>query len=432
MSDALLPVILNNGFVQCSSCGSEVLCNDKENSIYFCCVKCDTYFLLKDGKSEKLDVFPRNLLYQPYIPLGAKAKFNDKEYILTGYLVKKDNASSVTWREYLLRHVGQLNYTVLAEYNGHWMILDKAADNNNFAIYKNRYTEQYEVWQSEPFRKYTQYTTYKFTIQALKGEFDWNVADEQEHMYVEEYIAPPEIVVSETFANEDATWYKGYYLQPADVSAAFGMEVNELPRKQGLGAIEPHKLDAQWPIIRKFSLLLIGLIVVTQIMIGLGKPSNYVLDKSYETSADSVAWGGNMAPIKTESFKISGGGAVNVELQTGLSNEWLELPVTMVNEKTGKEYEFTKVAELYSGYEGGESWSEGDPNVDAVFSSVPAGRYHINIYPYSDSKRTFTIYVKVEENTSLYSNFVWLLVLVSVYFIIQYQRKYLVDTERFS
>ncbi len=40
---------------------------------------------------------------------------------------------------------------------------------------------------------------------------------------------------------------------------------------------------------------------------------------------------------------------------------------------------------LYHGTEGGENWVEGDPKESAVLSAVPAGRYHLNLYPVSQT-----------------------------------------------
>ncbi|MBE2290475.1 MAG: DUF4178 domain-containing protein [Chitinophagaceae bacterium] len=432
MSTLTTTELMNNGRVKCPSCGCDVLCNDTANSTYFCCVMCDTYFKKEGDKvAEKIDVFPRNLIYQPLLPLGSKCTFDGREFFVAGFVVKKDNASGVVWREYLLRCEGQTWYTTLAEFNGHWSIIDQV-ERDNYKCYRNRYDGTFSVWQSEPFKKFKQYTSYRYRIEALRGEFDWDIGDEQEHMFVEEYINPPEMITMESYRDTDVTWYKGRYLERTELAAGFNINVDDVPRSSGLGAIQVHPLDNQWPAIRTLSLLMVGLIFLTQIMLGLARPSKVVLNEAYTTTADTGAWGGNYAPIRTGSFQIKQSGPVNINVRADVSNEWMEIPVSMVNERTGKEYEFTKVAESYFGYEDGESWSEGSSEIEAVFSAVPAGTYHINMYPYSESKKEHNISINVESNTTLYSNMWWLLLLVSGYWFIQYQRKVLVDTERFS
>jgi len=406
MSDSSVNIV-KSGVIWCPSCRADVICNDPARSRYFGCNTCGTYFEYVAGQQAtdlKADLKGRS--HVPALPIGATGRLNDKDYIVTGFLVKKDIASGIVWREYLLFLMGQEGYTTLAEYRGHWMVIDKANE-ESFNITR---TENYDwvVTRKWSLKAYPIYTSYKFRIVAARGEFDWDIMEDSERLFVQEFTNPPEIVVVETLGEKEYNWYEGEYVQPATVAEAFGVEMKKLPPRIGVGAIEPHSSDIQAVPMRKFTVFMLCLVLVSHFVITLGKPSAVVLSETHSTLPDSAAWGGGgMTPIKTSTFNITRSGAVDLEMSSDLSNEWIELPLSLINESTGKEYEFPVTLEYWSGYDGGESWSEGRRDFSAVISAVPPGKYHVSVYPYSELKRETLVGIKVEECTPLYSNMLW-------------------------
>jgi hypothetical protein len=83
--------------------------------------------------------------------------------------------------------------------------------------------------------------------------------------------------------------------------------------------------------------------------------------------------------------------------------------------------------EHYSGYEGGESWTEASNRPSLVFSAVPKGNYHLNIYPMVETNRTYDLFVSVEENTILISNIILMLLIILLYPALLYIIKYEVE-----
>lgn len=399
--------IVKSGVIWCPSCRADVICNDPARSRYFACNTCGTYFEYVAGQQAtdlKADLKGRS--YVPALPIGSTGRLNDKDYIVTGFLVKKDIASGIVWREYLLFLMGQDGYTTLAEYRGHWMVIDKANE-DSFNITRSANYE-WVVTRKWSFKAYPLYTSYKFRILAARGEFDWDIMEDSERMFVQEFTHPPEIVVVETLGEKEYNWYEGEYIDRAKVAEAFGVELRKFPAKIGVGAIEPHSSDIQAAPMRKFTLFMLCLVLVTHLIITLGNPAATVLAELYTTTPDTAAWGGgSMTPIKSRSFNITRAGAVNVMLSCPLNNEWIELPLSLTNESTGKEYELPVMLEYWSGYDGGESWIEGSLDFSGVISGVPAGKYHVSVFPYSELKREANVLIKVEECTPIYSNTFW-------------------------
>jgi hypothetical protein len=71
--------------------------------------------------------------------------------------------------------------------------------------------------------------------------------------------------------------------------------------------------------------------------------------------------------------------SVELNFYANLDNSWVEMNATLVNAKTGEEFSVEKGAEFYSGYEGGEKWTEGGRSAEAYFSKIPRGMYKMEI-----------------------------------------------------
>ncbi|WP_332368127.1 hypothetical protein [Spirosoma telluris] len=178
-----------------------------------------------------------------------------------------------------------------------------------------------------------------------------------------------------------------------------------------------------------FTAMLVVAMLVLQVIISIVKPSKQLLSESYQAESDST---GTVKPIITPSFDISTQSALAFNLSATLDNQWLELPVTLINEQSGRVYEFSKTLEYYHGVESGESWSEGTNDDDAVLSRIPAGRYHLNIYPAREPGQSITFRIIVRKNPFLGSNMALLLLLLVIYPVFQYIRKLWRESQRWS
>ena len=100
--------------------------------------------------------------------------------------------------------------------------------------------------------------------------------------------------------------------------------------------------------------------------------------------------------LVTPSFTLDRGPqSLEVLLYAPVNNDWFFSQFALVNETDGTEYNFTKEVEYYSGYEEGTSWSEGSQSGEAFLSRIPAGKYHLNIYPeFSVKNQTFSIVIR--------------------------------------
>lgn len=399
-------------WVTCPKCAAQVPCYDAAGSEYFGCFKCRTYFRADPTAVSSLAAivsgFKQELPPGPGLPLGATATLGGYHCRLTGYQVRSEKKDrSAEWREYQLRPAEAVAGDVpidfplqLAEYQGHWLLIKRARE---FPTTENPRPKGAQEWTDKAGRRYRLWHRYQPIIRDAQGEFDWNILDD-EALNISEYTSPPYVLSSEQFSRRPATWYLAEYLEPWQVAAAFGVYTSSLPATQGIGAAQPGPIPS-WPHLLRVALAALVALVLTQTALVLWQPPRQLLEQGFTAAEASAA--GTSQVLVSNSFEVTGPTALNIELRVpNLDNHWVEVTASLVNEQTGRGYEFTRSVEYYHGYEGGESWSEGSASAEAVLRQVPSGRYHFNLYPSLDTGvGTAGMSVQVTQNTPLWSNF---------------------------
>jgi hypothetical protein len=297
----------------------------------------------------------------------------------------------------------------LAEYQGHWLLIRRARE---FPTTANPRPQGVREWTDSTGRKYQLWHRYQPVVCDAQGEFDWNILSD-EGLNISEYTSPPYLLASEQPVGRTATWYLAEHLEPRQVAAAFGLLPHSLPATQGIGAAQPGPIPS-WRHLLRVALAAAVALVLAQLALLLGRPPQQLLEQSFTAAEASGA--GTSQVLVSEAFTVSGPTALDVELRVpGLDNHWVEVTASLVNEQTGRGYEFTRSVEYYHGYEDGESWSEGGYSAEAVLRQVPSGRYHFNLYPSLDTGvGTAGLSLRVEQNTPLWSNFSLALLALSI------------------
>jgi len=379
--------------LSCPGCGNTISYYDEKNSSYYGCPQCYSFFKYEyEGPPEVLRQFTRK--YKPKITIGSKGIFDGAEYTVIGYMRKNEDGETQQWDEYVLYRENQ-PYVILVEYAGDWVVVRKSK--KDYAIKK---LSDYDHFIYDQGEQYQLYHSYQFNIIYACGEFDWNVLND-EQMIAYEYMSDRKLLLNEVL-NGQSDWYWGTEMNARQVAQAFSEDPSG-------GKNDVYASIGRRSAMKNFTLIMLLAVIVLQLLFAFIHPEQKVLESRYMTEPDTTA-AKNIKPIITESFNLAHNGGVDINMVTNVDNEWVELPVTMVNEKTGEEYESSKAIEYYHGYEGGESWAEGDYRGEVSFSRVPAGRYHLNIYPYSDIKKYINIDITVYQDKKFYSN-LWLMLL---------------------
>ncbi len=398
-------------WVACPQCATPLPCRDPANSRYFGCFRCRTFFranpVAPASGAQRLDSFKQPLEPGPSLPLGAVAELGGYHCRLTGYQVRGEKQDRLAeWREYQLRPAAPLagddpaDFPLqLAEYQGHWLLIRRAGQ---FPDARGPRSTQDGSWEDTTGCNYNLWHRYQPLVRDAVGEFDWNILTDED-LKLEEYISPPYQLVSEQLRDAKPTWYLAEYLETERVAQAFGMPTRQLPVRHGVGAAQPNPTQG-WPLLVRLAGLVATLLTAAQLVIFALKPE---IDATQEFTVFEADRAGYQQMIPSNSFQISGPSALAVTLEIpDLTNHWVEVTASLVNEQTGRGYEFTRSIEYYEGTEGGERWTEGSRTTEAVLSAVPSGRYHFNFYPTVDKGTVaVALNLRIRENTPLWSNF---------------------------
>lgn len=394
--------------VDCPKCQHEITVLDPVGSEYIACPTCNCYFQYTAKGELKLVEELKAPELPPLMAIGSTAKLHDDEFKLIAYTEKKESDASYAWREYLLYNHSS-GYATLVEYDGHW----------NFIKGQNFYPDLAEI--SHTFHRTVSYNNLNFTLfnkyrpmlTAMVGEADWDVLNENTR--VTELIAPPFMLIREEIGQNTINFYLGEHITADEVANAFAIDVNHMPTQIGIGANQPSRFAEKWNTLVSFTCLAVIAVLLLHLFIGFIKPEKELINQGFTLSRvqtnDTTGFEFNttgayeLKPFVTPSFTIDDRSSnIEFDINSEVSNNWLEATIVLVNETDNKTWEVNKGVEHYNGYEGGEAWSEGSTTAKIMLSNIPKGKYHLNVYPATGDANRDTLNIKAVANASLWRN----------------------------
>lgn len=384
-------------YVNCKQCANEIIVHHLADCDFIVCSTCRAYLEHTIGKEFQLQRTLNKLESTPVIKLGSIGIIEEEEFKVIAYLEKREKGTSYKWREYTLFNYNK-GYATLSEFDGHWSIikgkeffpdLADLSDENNTSI---RYL-------NSDFHLFNKYTPE--TIAAI-GEFGEDILATKTKAI--EFVSSPFMLTKEKQGNKSA-YYLGEYIEPKIIAEAFKVDVNTFPSKIGIGAIQPSKYLDRWNSLFTITGLCIIGVLLIHLLFGFLKPEKELFYESFQLVHNQVNGNNVIESFASPSFEIMDNSS-NLEfyISSAVSDNWLEASMVLVNEQDNRTWEVSKGFEYYSGYEDGESWSEGDRYAEVMLSNIPKGKYHVNIYPYSGDPNRDTLQMKVTANASMWRN----------------------------
>jgi uncharacterized membrane protein YeaQ/YmgE (transglycosylase-associated protein family) len=326
---------------------------------------------------------------EPAIPLQARGTIRGTEYQVLGYMEKEDE-DSYKWREYTLYNPAQ-GLAFLSEYNGHWIFLKEMGEApvlvmNNVMAFN---------FDGKTFRKYNQY---RFSLIDCRGEFPGNAFDNNKPK-CKEFIAPPDIWVREIHEERGLSSFHGTHISAKELHAAFGNI--SLPYAIGVGAVQPVPGQVDAGVLRNSILGIIGAFLLLFLLSIVFNQEKVVYENAI-TLPDSTT----LSPIVTPKFRLDKWRSnLQFYITAPVNNNWFEAGITLINADNGNEYSIEQGVEKYSGYEGGESWSEGNDRADAILHKIPAGNYFLQITPARADYTIGSFLLRVTYDVPMWRNF---------------------------
>ncbi len=344
----------------------------------------------------------------PALPLGSTGKLLGHKRTVIGFMqrVVEVEGERFRWREYLL-HTDEPSddsassaYTWLVEDNRHWMHLSPVSagavrDAGGNASYNGQ--------------SYKRFAHGRPVIDFVVGEFYWKAmaGDTSETV---DYIAPPRMLSMERSDNE-VTWSEGEYVDARELFRIFGvLEVPLVPI--GVAPCQPNPHAVTMPAFIFAVLATLLLLVALRYELSRDSRTLYAKALQMPPSDAAISSGAATRPevIFLDPFDIDHGPTtLKVAIETNISNGWVGLGTSLLNETTGELQELDLLVEHYQGITDGESWSEGDSDQADYFGKLMPGRYVLRVAPAWDDwpetsvalPPTLTLTVKEGERSPL-------------------------------
>lgn len=367
----------------CPNCGASVTIRNAGSSLSVACESCHATIDLMDPNYRIISTFNKAIQeYKPRFELGTRGKLFGKEWEISGFMLRADEASGYSWEEYLLFNP-YYGYRWLLQDRGHWSFVTptKRTPEKNGPMEKGvRYGG----------KTYKLFSTGTATVRWVIGEFYWKVKVNQA-VGMTDYICPPQMLSRENDQNE-INWSVGEYVEPKLIEKAFKSEY-AMPARIGIGAIQPSPAAANFMGMLPFWGLFLIATIAIQCWVVAKSSNALIFDQPFIFVTNE-----KKNDITSAVFKVPKDHA-NLELSfaSDVDNSWLYLAGELVDDKTGASYPFERSIEYYHGYDGGESWSEGHTSESLTFPDVPGGQYYLNLdtesggFPVAQTQRQFRV-----------------------------------------
>jgi len=355
----------------CPNCGAPLTVRSMGRAVTIVCDRCHSILDAKDPQLRILQRFEAATGDEvPLIPLGARGKWRGADYEAIGFQVRTMEVDGIaySWREYLLFSPYK-GFRYLTEYNGHWNDCSVATALPEADGTSARYLG----------KKYKHFQTCDAKTTYVLGEFPWQVAVNGDAVTVTDYIAPPYVLSSETDGSE-TTWTLGEYVHGADIWKAFGLP-GPPPAPVGVYENQPSGLRVSagqtWFAFAGLATAMFVIFTLNQLF----SQREQVFQEAYRFSPSSTE-----ASFVTPEFELKGRTSdLEVRTDADVSNRWIYLNYALIDEDTGRAYDFGREVSYYSGVDSDGSWQEGSRHDRVVLPSIPPGRYYLRVEPESDS-----------------------------------------------
>ncbi len=404
---------------RCPGCGAPMQARSKD-ILAVGCGSCGAVVDAADANHKILSkaLGSRDEKYAPRIPVGSKGTLDGQAVEVIGFMVRQSVADGVAyaWSEYLLA-AGSGTYRWLTEYDGHWNVVDvlsrHPSGGNDFQ------DVQYDGG------RYKHFATSKAEVIQVEGEFNWRVR-RGETSAVADFVAPP-LLLSRDRTAKEISWSRCAYVEPTVIAAAFG--VAALPPPVGVFANQPNPWDeTHGRVCKAFWLaLLLAVLLQTYFAFFAGGPALLRQSLAFQPQSDEDTIASQTFDVRGKTRKLV------VSQETDLQNNWIGFNMHLVNKTTGEAWPAYREVSYYSGSDGGESWSEGSRSDEVVFVDLPAGTYYLAVDPdYSDEPRAVHTRIEVTNGSAGWSNFVLVLLFLSLFPIFTRLRRGAFEVRRWA
>ncbi len=355
----------------CPSCGASLELHAQGWAVTVVCGSCGAQL---DAANEQLRVlqYGEKPRLSPHIPLGTRGRWKGVAWEVIGCQVVTVTVDAVdySWMEYVCFNPYR-GFLYMSEYAGHWNVIEKLRRQ------PRRPSDGAQPTFELDGRTYKHFQTAVARTTAALGEFPWELRV-GDSVISHDYVAPPYILSAEASEGE-ITWSLGTYTRGGVLQQAFGLR-REFLKPVGVFANQPNPWkELPKRMGQRFLLGLLALMVMFAVNVSMASNRTVFSEGyRYEPQGGATPPGAFVTPVFALDGRASG---VEIDVTADLSNNWLYVTLSLINDETGETREVSRQLEYYSGTDSDGSWSEGSRSESVRLSSVPAGKYFLRVEP---------------------------------------------------
>jgi len=362
--------------LNCPGCGAALTLRSFAQAVTIVCDHCHSILDAQDPRLTILQKFKAATNEDPpLIPLGTRGAIRGTAYEVIGFQRRTIHVEGISysWHEYVLFNPYK-GFRYLTEYNGHW---NDTAILRSLPIVNDAVSPPTVSYLGETYRHFQ---TAAAGTSFVLGEFPWQVRV-GESCDVSDYVSPPRVISSER-SGKEITWSMGEYVSGRDIWKAFAL-AGDPPLRVGVYENQPSPLRADTKAIwLAFAGIVVVLIVMLVAFSALARNEQvFTGDYKFDPNARGEA------SFVTEVFELKGHTSdLELSTTTNITNSWIYLNCALINQDTGKAYDFGRELSYYYGYDEDGRWTEGKQDDTVTIPSVPPGNYYLRVEPESDSR----------------------------------------------
>ena len=216
-------------------------------------------------------------------------------------------------------------------------------------------------------RSFKMFESYRAVIHYIEGELTW-VPKIGDSVHVIDGIAPPH-GFSLAMSDDEIETELQTYLNRKEVLESFGF-ADDLRAPNGVHAIQPFEPGAFHSAAAKAAKYFLPIAAVGALGLMIAGGGSTVA----RATIQNTAAGGALSFEAPSTSRL-----MSIEMRAPLRNQWSWYDMTLVHNESGEEVEFGSGLQYYSGYDGGESWSEGSQTATMRFKPPQSGQYTLRI-----------------------------------------------------
>ncbi len=362
--------------VKCLSCGGPISLRSFGAKQRVICPHCGSTLAPEDSGALALLEAAARKHQESVLPLHARGTLDGAEWEIIGICWRRCVVDGIAypWQEFLLFNPYRgFRWLIHSLTDHHWSLGQDLGGAPQIQA-KGHHSVRYGKTKYKHFQGATAVVTY------VEGEFTWevHVGDKAD---INDFVAPPRGLSIEQSAGPDGVelnFTADRWLPAKEVWAAF-KQPGKPPTPRGVAATQPNHWWAMQRSLWLSCLIFLAVWWVLTGMIASNRPGKLAFEQN-NISFDE--------PFSKEITIGDEGDRTALEITFSadpLEQSWAFAEIMLVNLATEEATGLGAEVEWYSGYDGGESWSEGSRITTVTVGGVAGGKYLLQIHPQRDT-----------------------------------------------